>query len=260
MRLTVLGCRGSMAVGGASFAEFGGATSCYLVECGDDVIILDAGTGLMRAPLCFATMPHIVCTHLHMDHLLGLGMYGRLSKAGTATRLYLPVPEHEGPKQVLARLFGPPWWPLSLTEYGSDLEVLSLPEHLVIGTTEVSAIEGSHPGGCKVLRVRHGGKTLVYATDFEVEPVAFERLCAFAQDADLVLFDGQYTQEELASHRGFGHATAEAGMELMRACSAKRLVLVHFDPSATDDALVSREKAIGDERVSFAREGMVVEL
>ena len=91
MRLTVLGARGSIPVSGPQFALFGGSTSCYMVEAGGETIFLDAGTGLLSAPTAFARPPVILLSHLHLDHVLGLGMYPRLSRPGEKTRLMLPA-------------------------------------------------------------------------------------------------------------------------------------------------------------------------
>ena len=260
LRLTVLGTRGSMAVSGTAFAEFGGSTSCYLVEAGGESIILDAGTGLMHAPTTFSRTPHILLSHLHLDHLIGLGMYGRLSMTGATTRLYLPAESAEKAKRLLDSLYAPPLWPLGLGDYPGDLVVEALPETLAIGSVRVSSIEGCHPGGCRVLRLDCQGKSIVYATDYECEPVALARLTEFARGTDLLLFDGQYRRDELAAHRGFGHSTAEQGLELMGRCGAKRLLLIHHDPHATDEDLRERERALGTPAARYAREGETVEL
>ena len=83
--------------------------------------------------------------------------------------------------------------------------------------------------------------------------------CATAQ-ADLLLYDGQYSPEEYKARRGFGHSTGEKGVELMKRCGARRLLLVHHDPGCTDRELLIREARIGRADVRFAREGEVIEL
>ena len=91
LTLKVLGTRGSMAVHGSRYSVFGGATSCYLVRAGEDTVILDAGSGLLNAPVDTPRPPVILISHLHLDHLLGLGMYPRLSKKGAETEIYVPA-------------------------------------------------------------------------------------------------------------------------------------------------------------------------
>jgi len=112
MRLTVLGARGSVPCGGSEFSEFGGDTSSYLVECAGESFILDAGSGILRAPVTFGGTPHILVSHLHLDHILGLAMYRRLTVAGEPTDLYMPVASEEAGWAALDRLFGEPFWPV----------------------------------------------------------------------------------------------------------------------------------------------------
>lgn len=258
--LTVLGSRGSMSVAGSDFTEFGGSTSCYLVQAAQQSVLLDGGSGLMRAPVSFAKPPTILLSHWHLDHLLGLGMYGRLSQAGKRTTLYAPATSDEDALARLDSLYSPPLWPLSLTSYAGELVVRSMPQTLELGPLTIDAIEGNHPGGCLAFRLSYAGRAIVYATDYEHEPVSFERLRRFSRDADLLLYDGQYREDTYEAHRGFGHSTPQKGIELMEACGAKRLLLVHHDPQSTDEEMRQCERNLGRPNVSFAREGEVIAL
>ena len=136
-------------------------------------------------------------------------------------------------------------------------ELLAMPESLTQGEVRVESIPGNHPGGCLVFRLSYRGKSLVYATDFEHEESAFDRLAAFAQGTDLLLYDTQYTESEYLRCRGFGHSTAEKALAMRERCGAKRLLLIHHAPFATDERLLEREKSL-PEGVSYARQGQVV--
>ena len=136
-------------------------------------------------------------------------------------------------------------------------ELLAMPESLTQGEVRVESIPGNHPGGCLVFRLSYRGKSLVYATDFEHEESAFDRLAAFAQGTDLLLYDAQYTESEYLRCRGFGHSTAEKALAMRERCGAKRLLLIHHAPFATDERLLEREKSL-PEGVSYARQGQVV--
>ena len=259
-RMTVLGTRGSMAVDGPDYMEFGGATSCYMVQAGGETVFLDAGSGLLGAPSEFERTPVILLSHLHLDHLLGLGMYPRLSRKGQRTRLLVPVNPGEDPLQLLDQYYAPPFWPLSLSGYSGEnvIEPLSFP--LQIGEMTVDGVPGNHPGGCAAMRVSCGGRSLVYLTDYEYSKDSFERMTVFAEGADLILYDGQYTAEEAEQKKGFGHSTAGWGMELMRRSGARRLLLVHHDPQAKDAEIRAREAAIHRSDVRYARKGDVISL
>ena len=93
----------------------------------------------------------------------------------------------------------------------------------------------------------------------EHEESSFERLAAFARDTDLLLYDAQYSEEEYPRFKGFGHSTPEKGLELMARSGAKRLLLVHHAPWATDEMLYARETRL-PAGASYAREGQVITL
>ncbi len=259
-RLTVLGTRGSMAICGERHSLFGGDTSCYYVQAGEESIFLDGGSGLLDAPTEFSHTPVILLTHLHLDHLLGLGMYPRLSCRGKQTQICIPAADEESARSALDRLYCPPYWPLSLTAYAGDVQVRSMPSSFSIGAVQVQAMKGNHPGGCVILRLQYDGKTIVYATDYERSEPSFTALAGFAKGADLLMYDGQYTKEQLPARRGFGHSCVDDGMELMERCGAKRLLIVHHDPRSTDDMLLEREALIHRTDVHYARAGEVYDL
>lgn len=261
MSLTVLGARGSVPVSGPAFIRFGGATSCYAVRAGGELILLDAGTGIVQAPQHDARRVTILVSHLHLDHLNGLGMYGRLSRPGAATTLYLPAKTDEQATEAIEGLYSPPLWPLKLSEYCGELEVRALPNELRVGDVSVSCVEGNHPGGCKAIKVSHGDKSIVYATDYEYEPESFARLVELSRNASLLLFDAQYNDDQLQLHKGFGHSTDAIGLKLLQRSGAKRLLLTHHDPQSTDATLAMREQALRPfPHASFAREGETIAL
>lgn len=257
-QLTVLGTRGSMPICRPDRMAFGGNTSCYMVQAGETTIFLDAGSGLITAPKEFQQPPAILLSHLHLDHILGLGTYRRLLQKGLETDLYLPVGSSQEGRRILDGMFSPPYWPLSLTEYAGLLRLRRYTPNLKIGEVSVDTEKGSHPGGSLLIRLRFHGKTLIYATDFEHSETACRKLAAFAEQADLLLYDGQFTKTDYVNRVGFGHSTAEAGLEVMRRSGAKQMLLIHHDPQSTDEMLLRREEELGSAAVHYAREGETV--
>lgn len=258
--LTVLGAQGSMASARPDQILFGGDSSCYMLRAGEETLFLDAGSGMLRAPAQYSRAPIVLLSHLHLDHLIGLGMFPGLSRRGQGLEVYVPFcRSREEAEACLGRIYAPPFWPLTLPQSECGAKLLPLPESLLRGELRVDSIAGNHPGGCRIFRVSYRGRSLVYATDFEHEERSFECLAAFAQGTDLLLYDAQYTAEEYPARRGFGHSTAEKGLELMARCGAKRLLLIHHAPWSTDEELEERERRL-PEGAAFAREGQRISI
>jgi ribonuclease BN (tRNA processing enzyme) len=87
-----------------------------------------------------------------------------------------------------------------------------------------------------------------------------------AHDADVLLHDAQYGDDEYPHHVGWGHSCIEHVTGFARRAHAATLVLFHHDPYHTDDDLellldVAR-KTGGDQvdHICLAQEGMTIEL
>lgn len=259
--LTVLGSRGSMAFCGDECARYGGDSSCYMVRAGEETVFLDAGTGLSAAPTDYPKSPIILLSHLHLDHLIGLGVFPGLSNSHVHTKVYVPFcTDRSEAEEILGRVFAPPFWPLRLTEYASRPELLPLPESFSLGKLGIDCIPGNHPGGCMAFRLCYKGRTIVYITDYEYEAQSFARLITFSKKADLLLFDAQYTENELTSKSGFGHSSAGMGIKFMAMSGAKKLLLIHHDPHSHDPILTMREKKLAKDNISYARTGQRIYL
>ncbi len=259
-RLTVLGTRGSIPVTNKACAVFGGSTSCYMVQAGGETVFLDAGSGLVFAPDTFDRPPVILLSHLHLDHILGLGMYPRLSEEGAVTKLMLPGTSPMAAARRLAAVYTPPFWPLLLTDYAGTLITETIPRSFFVGDIEIKTMMGRHPGSCLVFRLCYGGRSLVYVTDYEPDARSFKALISFSRGADLILYDAQYTPAEYEKRKGFGHSTAEKGIELLEKSGAERLLLIHHDPHATDEELLRRERELMRDDAHYAREGEEISL
>ena len=258
-RVTVLGARGSMACGRADCVAFGGDSSCYMVNAGEETVFLDAGSGLTAAPAQYPKPPVILLSHLHLDHVIGLGMFPGLSNVEQRPEIYVPF--CKDPAEAAAaidRVYSPPFWPLRLGDYTSRPQLLPLPERLSLGDLAIEAVPGNHPGGSMVFRLEYQGKSMVFATDYEFEQNSFERLTTLARQTDLLMVDAQYDEATARGKAGFGHSTAATGLRLMRESGAKRLLLIHHDPQSTDAVLLAREKDLAAPAASYAREGQVI--
>jgi phosphoribosyl 1,2-cyclic phosphodiesterase len=258
------GVRGSIATPGPDTAGVGGNTSCIEVRCGEQLFILDAGTGLrglgdelMRRG---EQRAELLLSHLHWDHIQGLPFFVPLYVPGVELVLHGPSWGRGGLQGALRRQMSAPGFPVEFADIGARVELAELRHHSRFqrGDVTITAARLNHPGGVLGYRIEYGGKALVYATDTEhydcVDP-ALRELC---RGADLLVYDAQYTPEEYPTKVGWGHSTFQAGIELARAAGASRLALFHHDPRRNDAAVAAIEERARArfEGVVAAREGM----
>ncbi|MBR4168974.1 MAG: MBL fold metallo-hydrolase [Lachnospiraceae bacterium] len=255
MKITILGARGSMPTDGKEMLEYGGATSCVLVETKKDAIILDAGSGIQRVPKMPDKSLAILFSHMHVDHLVGLPFLPSLSEKGRRIDFYGESRFGFTLQEQLKKLFSPPFWPLPLEDYPSDAVFHDLEGPFSIGEIDVTFMGSNHPGGGTIFKLEHEGHSLVYATDYEHDSRCDGKLIEFAKDTDLLFYDAQYTEEEFAKRRGFGHSTVAMGLKIMEECGAKNLRFVHHDPRHTDEMLREMEEKVASDNIAFAREG-----
>ena len=112
MRITLFGTRGSIPAPGPETARYGGNTPSVEVR-GDDgtVLVLDAGTGVRRLGTQLPpdlTRIDVLLTHLHMDHIQGLGFFGPLYHPGIQVHIWGPASSTMPLDARLSRYLSPP--------------------------------------------------------------------------------------------------------------------------------------------------------
>lgn len=261
------GIRGSFSAVGPGFQTYGGNTSCISVDCGDALVVLDAGSGLASLGKFLLRQERrrvdIFIGHLHLDHVMGLFSFVPRFNRNFELHLY-GMPGFSG---ELTRLIGPPLWPIDLTEGPGQVRIHevwdSKPFLLADGAAPgltATALDGNHPGGCYYYRLERKGRSLVYALDCELVGDMEHRLTAFASGTDLLIWDASFTPEDVQP--GWGHSTWEQGLAVGRADGAKLVLMTHYSANYTDDFLREQERLANQvNRIAqFAREGMVIQL
>jgi phosphoribosyl 1,2-cyclic phosphodiesterase len=280
MQVRVWGCRGSVAVPGPDTVRYGGNTSCVEVRLASGhVVILDAGTGMRPLGVSMQRdLPaelHIMLSHLHLDHLQGLGFFQPLFAPGLDIHIWGPSSPVQHLAERIAMYLSPPLFPVRLEDVGSNTTFHDAPEASVtIGSATIRAAKVTHQGPTVGYRIEEQGRTLVYLPDHEPSlgadlatvPAAWMSGHDIARDADVLLHDGQYGDLEYPAHIGWGHSGVSDAMEFANKANVEHLVLFHHDPYHTDDQLEAllagaRKNWPGMEhRVDLAREGMTMVL
>jgi phosphoribosyl 1,2-cyclic phosphodiesterase len=249
MRVCLWGTRGSIASAGPETVAYGGNTSCVEIQDGDGtVLILDAGTGVRRVGDTYEQPRRldILLTHLHMDHIQGLGFFGPFFRDDFEVHIWGPPSTTQDLRARLTRYLSPPLFPVRLRDVAARLELHDVPTGTFnVGKLSVSGQVVIHPGQTLGYRISSGARTVTYLPDHEPS-LGVERLPAepdwtsgydLAQAADLLIHDAQYTDAEYAERRGWGHSRASDAVALAALAGARRLVTFHHDPAHDDRAL-----------------------
>jgi phosphoribosyl 1,2-cyclic phosphodiesterase len=261
----VWGTRGSQAAPGPDTVRYGGNTSCLEIEAVPDArVVLDAGTGLRRVGLALAPDARrvdILLTHLHMDHIQGLGFFAPLFRPGFEVHIWGPGSATDDLRRRLTRYMSPPLFPVRLPELPCNLQLHDLSEEAIdVPGLTIRAALVCHPGPTVGYRVEGENGTLAFLPDHE--PALASRRFAVAPEwcsglelaagVDLLLHDAQYTDEEYAERIGWGHSTLEHALAFARLAGVKRFMPFHFDPAHDDDMLDGLfATAIADNAESF---------
>ena len=280
MQVRVWGCRGSVAAPGPDTVKYGGNTSCVEVRLeSGHALVLDAGTGMrplgveMQQDLPIEL--HVMLTHLHLDHLQGLGFFRPLFAPDLDIHLWGPSSPVQHLAERIAMYLSPPLFPVRLEDVPSRLTFHDAPEEAVtIGSATVRAAKVTHQGPTVGYRIEENGRTFVYLPDHEPSigsdlatiPAEWMSGHDIAHNADVLLHDGQYRDQEYGAHIGWGHSSIGDAMEFANKASVGQLVLFHHDPYHTDTELEellveARGNWPGmEERVCLAFEGMTIVL
>jgi ribonuclease BN (tRNA processing enzyme) len=193
---------------------------CVLIRDGEHALILDAGSGLRRAPeyLDGVTRVDIALTHFHLDHVSGLAYLPTLPAVPTiwAPGAWL----YDRPSADILGPFSP-----------FEKTIRELEPQQAIGAFDLRAraqLRHWHPtAGLRV------NDRLALLTDTAYDPGS----APFARDVDHLL------HEAWGPDGDEGDAGAAEAAQVARDAGAARLTLVHMAPDADEAALGARAPA-----------------
>ena len=292
------GVRGSIPTPGIQTAMFGGNTSCVEVRAGDQVIILDAGSGiralgqqLMREFKGKSLDITMLVSHTHWDHIQGFPFFIPAYNPKVNVRIVGYEGAIHGLRGALFEQMQSAFFPVGLNQMASHVTFEELSEmEFELGAVKVRATFANHPGICLGYRLTTAEGDIVYMPDHEAyerheaerQKISGERstpsleyarlqdekVIEFMRDADIVITDSQYDAVEYPTRLGWGHTCADDAVELAMKAGVKHLFLFHHDPDHHDEKMVAMIAA-AEARVvqagspmivSAAREGAEIEL
>lgn len=225
--------------------SFGGATMCTEVHAGDQSVFIDAGSGI-REPGTLALQRgikefHILLTHMHWDHLIGLPFFLPVHTEGA--KIHIHHIHKNAPEYVRIKFNGINF-PLKWDQLKGSITFhqRKVYEKFKIGPMTATAFAMDHPGGSFGYRIDQGGHSVTVAVDGEFKRRTRKDLgkdLPFFQGLDLLVFDSQYDRVELESRFDWGHCTPTVGTELALREGIRAVAFVHHDPWAAPHKLHS---------------------
>jgi len=246
VKLKVWGARGSVPAPGPHMNRYGGNTSCAQVTLASgEQLILDAGTGIRTLGLDLVSAPHvnILLTHLHLDHIQGLMFFPPCFRSDAEITIWGPASPEASLEDRIARYISAPLSPVEVRELPCSVFFHDTPpSEWRLGSATIRCEAVNHRGPTLGYRITEGDTTVCYIPDHEpalgteLHDVDAEWISGhdLALDADLLIHDGQYTDEEYPDHVGWGHSGMSDALTFASRVGARRLLLFHHDPLHSD--------------------------
>ena len=259
MKITCWGSRGSLPTPGRHTIQFGGNTTCFQVD-GDDgsLIIIDAGSGIRPLGNHLAKNDKrkritLLITHAHWDHLMGFPFFvpaylkhyriNVMGGNGTDFRL----------REIITHQFKAPYFPVKFRALHAKVTFDPASRAAFkVGSIYVESISLNHPGGGSGYKFIENGKSFVFLTDNELgyqhkEGLKHDAYVRFAEGADLLIHDAQYTTAEYNRlNRSWGHSTFDDAFKIAETANVKALGFCHHDQERRDSDLIKLEKRYAD--------------
>ncbi len=272
------GVRGSLPSPGKNMARYGGNTSCIEVRAGNEILILDAGSGIraLGADLIeeFGAQPiaaTLLISHTHWDHIQGLPFFSPAYSAANKIRVLAAKGGGATVSRALRNQMDSIHFPVGFEHLLGLTNVAELAaDHVDLSVFTIRVAALNHPGGCAAFRIETNGRALAYLPDHEPFESGSnleraEALLEFARGVDLLILDTQYTDAEYEHHRGWGHGFLSESVAFALAANVRHLTLFHHDPAHNDDqidAMVECARKLAGESlgVTAASENEIVSL
>jgi phosphoribosyl 1,2-cyclic phosphodiesterase len=252
------GVRGSTPSPGLCTARYGGNTACVELRAGDEILILDAGSGIraLGADLGteFGSRPikaTLLISHTHWDHIQGLPFFTPAFSTKNRIRVIAAKGAGATLERALRNQMDPIHFPVGLDQMpGLNCIEELRSDKVSLGAFTVHVAELNHPGGCAGFRVEAHGASLAYLPDHEPFEIGYvsasgsssaqartDALVEFVRGVDLLILDTQYTAAEYRHRRGWGHGSLPDSVSLALNADVRQFALFHHDPGHDDDQI-----------------------
>lgn len=259
IHITFWGTRGSISTPGRMTEKYGGNTPCVTIRYNDIIMVLDSGTGIRNFGIDLIRefqekgkiQPvHLFLSHTHWDHIQGLPFFQPAYIQETEMIIYGSPKKERFLDSVLKDQMDYDYFPVNMSALTADIKIKEITEEEIqLGPVKVQWQEQVyHPGGSVRYRFIVDNKKIVYATDVELNEIfndesqantqaARQDYLSFIESADLLIADGQYTEEEYPQKKGWGHTSLPVLFDAASESDVKQLSVFHHDPQHSDNFL-----------------------
>ncbi len=245
MYIKCWGSRGSIPVSGKEFIKYGGDTTCIEIRTkNDEIIIVDAGTGIRRLGNQLIQEERFaynaIFTHAHWDHLMGFPFFGPLYREQTDIRIQGCPFAQKFIETMLSKVMSPPNFPVRYIDLKAHIHYEPVCfDRFDIDTVSVTPIALSHPNKGNGYKFVEDGHTFVFITDNELEYTHVGGLSAdeyqkFSAGADLLIHDAEFRKSEYEQTKTWGHSVYTTALELALNAEVKQFGLFHLNQDRTD--------------------------
>lgn len=246
MYIKCWGTRGSIPVSGKNYVKYGGDTTCIEIRTqSDDIIIVDAGTGIRKLGKQFIHEErngyNFIFTHAHWDHIIGFPFFKPLYLKNAELRIFRGPFGGSFLENMISRIMSPPNFPIPYSDIKANIVYEDgCPETFEIGSVTIQSIPLSHPNGAFGYKFIEGDKTFVFLTDNELNFIhpgglPFDAYTQFCAGADLLIHDAEYTPEEYQLYKGWGHSDYTDVLDLALQAGVAKLGLHHINAERSDE-------------------------
>ena len=267
MFIRIWGARGSIPVSGAEYVTIGGDTTCVEIRTrGDEIIIIDAGSGIRRLGNDLIrqrrSQYHMIFTHSHWDHILGFPFFKPIYRSETSLSIYgCPIAQNSI-RGMISKTMEAPFFPVNFDDLQADISFHeTCLDPFSIASVTVTPIPLSHPNQGFGYKFTEDGRSFVFLTDNELSylhpgGLTREEYRACCEKADLLIHDAEFTEAEYSKTRGWGHTVYRDALDLAMGAKVKRLGLFHHNQERSDAAILG---LVEDCRRMIAERGEALE-
>ena len=274
------GVRGSIPSPGPGTVGYGGNTACVELRAGDEVLILDAGSGIRRLGLAlaqeFSEKPltaTLLISHTHWDHIQGLPFFRPAYARASQIRILGAPGTRTTLRTALSSQMDSTQFPVSIQGLAGIAAIDELAaDTTTIGSFFIRSITLNHPGRCTGFRIETENMSVAYLPDHEpycssvissdsatatAAGRAESELVDFIDGCSMLILDSQYDRTEYPEHLGWGHGCLDDSVALALRAGVRSFVLFHHDPEH-DDRKIDSMLAQARRQVARAESPMLV--